>query len=122
MNNKSQFWALKAYKKRRKYDAGFETTNGTGPAIVVGEERILPSREPLKANWFTANKITEIRQKLIVTGASNKKFSLNFGIENIFNKKYASPVVPEAINYPVSPTNPLLNPGRNFKIGFKANF
>ena len=29
MNNKSQFWALKAYKKRRKYDAGFETTNGT---------------------------------------------------------------------------------------------
>ena len=54
--------------------------------------------------------------------AGFKKFNLNFGIENIFNKKYASPVVPEAINYPVSPTNPLLNPGRNFKIGFKANF
>ncbi|WP_419256510.1 TonB-dependent receptor plug domain-containing protein [Campylobacter fetus] len=51
-----------------------------------------------------------------------KSVELNFGIENIFYKKYSMPSVPEDIRYPVSKTNPLLNPGRNFKIGLRASF
>lgn len=51
-----------------------------------------------------------------------KDFSLNFGIENIFDKEYSPSLSYELISQPRSATNPLLNPGRNFKLGFKASF
>ena len=51
-----------------------------------------------------------------------RDFELNFAVENIFNKKYTIPLSWEDKDYPVSLTNPLLNPGRNFKVGFKASF
>lgn len=51
-----------------------------------------------------------------------KDLSLNFGIENIFDKEYSPSLSYEVIGQPRSATNPLLNPGRNFKIGFKASF
>lgn len=51
-----------------------------------------------------------------------KDFSLNFGIENIFDKAYSPSLSYELISQPRSASNPLLNPGRNFKLGFKASF
>jgi hemoglobin/transferrin/lactoferrin receptor protein len=48
--------------------------------------------------------------------------SFNFGIENIFDKAYSMPTVPENIAYDTSKTNPLLQPGRNFKIAMKIDF
>lgn len=54
--------------------------------------------------------------------AGFKKVSLNFGVENIFDKKYSMPTVPESIKHPISKTNPLNQPGRNFQLGFTAHF
>ena len=51
-----------------------------------------------------------------------KDFSLNFGVENIFDKEYAPSLSYELISQPRSASNPLINPGRNFKLGFKASF
>lgn len=54
--------------------------------------------------------------------ASFENFELNFAVENIFDKKYRVALSWEDRDYPVSITNPLLNAGRNFKVGFKASF
>ena len=51
-----------------------------------------------------------------------KDFSLNLGVENIFDKEYAPSLSYELISQPRSASNPLINPGRNFKLGFKASF
>ncbi|WP_169972792.1 TonB-dependent receptor [Campylobacter sp. RM16191] len=81
--------------------------------------RIDESMEKERAGYFVHN---------IYLGKSFGKFgvlkdlSLNFGVENILNKEYAPSLSYEAISQPRSATNPLLNPGRNFKLGFKASF
>lgn len=54
--------------------------------------------------------------------ATFENFELNFAVENIFDKKYRLALSWEDRDYPVSITNPLLNAGRNFKAGFKADF
>ena len=50
------------------------------------------------------------------------KATLRFGIENLFDKAYVDPTTREAITSPISYTNPLLEPGRNFKISLTGAF
>lgn len=50
------------------------------------------------------------------------KTTLRFGIENIFNKKYVDATTREDISSPKSLSNPLLEPGRNFKISLTTRF
>lgn len=50
------------------------------------------------------------------------KTTLRFGIENIFNKKYVDATTREDIRSPKSLSNPLLEPGRNFKISLATRF
>ena len=47
---------------------------------------------------------------------------LTFGVENIFDKAARSPVAVEAVAYPKSKTNPLLEPGRNFFVKYGYNY
>ncbi|MGO2356348.1 MAG: TonB-dependent receptor [Marinomonas foliarum] len=47
---------------------------------------------------------------------------VRFGIENLFDKSYRLPTTPEDIKYPESKTNPLVEPGRNFKISLNVGF
>ncbi len=48
--------------------------------------------------------------------------TLRFNIENVFDSEYRLPTTPENIAFPVSPSNPLLQPGRNFIIGLEVRF
>ena len=48
--------------------------------------------------------------------------TLRFGIENVFDKAYVDPTTREVISSPVSLTNPLVEPGRNFKISITSKF
>ncbi len=50
------------------------------------------------------------------------KATLRFGIENLFDKTYVNATTREAIASPVSYTNPLVEPGRNFKISLNTEF
>ncbi len=47
---------------------------------------------------------------------------LRLSIENLFDKKYRLATTPEDIDYPVSPSNPLIEPGRNIVVGFSTRF
>ncbi len=65
----------------------------------------------------------------LYAGVDLKKFNpslpgatLRFGIENVFDKAYVDPGTRELITSPVSHTNPLLEPGRNFKISITSKF
>jgi len=51
-----------------------------------------------------------------------KDIEFNFAIENLFDESYSMSTVPENIKYDISKTNPLLQPGRNFKLGITARF
>jgi len=51
-----------------------------------------------------------------------KDMHLTFGVENIFDKAARSPVAVEAVAYPKSKTNPLLEPGRNFFVKYGYNY
>ncbi|MGP1560913.1 MAG: TonB-dependent receptor [Helicobacteraceae bacterium] len=48
--------------------------------------------------------------------------NVTVGLENILNKAASSPVTPQSIKHAVSKTNPLLLPGRNFKIALTKEF
>ncbi len=48
--------------------------------------------------------------------------TLRFGVENIFDKKYVDATTQENIQSPISLSNPLLEPGRNFKIALTTRF
>ena len=45
--------------------------------------------------------------------------ALRFNIENVFDEAYRLPTTPENIAFPVSPSNPLLQPGRNFLVSLQ---
>jgi hemoglobin/transferrin/lactoferrin receptor protein len=51
-----------------------------------------------------------------------KSYRLNIGIENLTDKAYVLPATRELIGFPVSPTNPLLEPGRSLTINLTATF
>jgi hemoglobin/transferrin/lactoferrin receptor protein len=53
---------------------------------------------------------------------SYPKATLRMGIENLLDKAYADATTREAVAAPVSYTNPLLEPGRNFKISLTTQF
>lgn len=50
------------------------------------------------------------------------KTTLRFGVENIFDKKYVDATTQENINVAKSLSNPLLEPGRNFKVSLTTRF
>ncbi|GAB1464996.1 hypothetical protein MASR2M54_04960 [Aliarcobacter cryaerophilus] len=65
----------------------------------------------------------------LYAGVELKKFldnfentTLRFGVENIFDKKYVDASTQESINSYRSLSNPLLEPGRNFKISLTTRF
>lgn len=50
------------------------------------------------------------------------KSTLRFGIENLFDKTHVNGTTREAVASAVSHTNPLVEPGRNFKISLNTEF
>lgn len=58
----------------------------------------------------------------VLFGKNLKDTELRFGIENLFDTSYVMPTVPESISYAQSKTNPLVQPGRNFKVGLTVGF
>ncbi len=50
------------------------------------------------------------------------EMQLTFGLENIFDKAYRQPTTIEAINFPQSITNPLLEPGRAVSVTLRSRF
>lgn len=48
--------------------------------------------------------------------------TLRLGVENLFDEEYRLPAGVEDITVPVSPSNPLIEPGRNFTIGLDIRF
>jgi hemoglobin/transferrin/lactoferrin receptor protein len=81
--------------------------------------RIDESTERERSGYFVSNIYSGFD---IGQVSSFDNVSFNFGIENIFDKEYAMPTVPENISYATSKTNPLLQPGRNFKFSVKMSF
>jgi hemoglobin/transferrin/lactoferrin receptor protein len=51
-----------------------------------------------------------------------KPYRLTVGIDNITNETYRNPVTRELVGFPLSPTNPLIEPGRSLTINLTATF
>ena len=51
-----------------------------------------------------------------------KSYRLTVGVDNLTDKAYRSPVTKELIGFPVTFTNPLLEPGRSLTINLTAGF
>jgi hemoglobin/transferrin/lactoferrin receptor protein len=51
-----------------------------------------------------------------------KAYRVTLGVENLTDKAYVSPVTRELIAFPVTFTNPLIEPGRSFSVNFTAGF
>ena len=81
--------------------------------------RVDTSTERQRSGYFVPNLYTGFE---LAKMAIFKKVCFNFGIENIFDKAYSMPTVPEDIAYDTSKTNPLLQAGRNFKFAVKMSF
>ncbi len=50
------------------------------------------------------------------------KSTLRLGIENIFDREYRDATTQEKISSPISDSNPLIEPGRNFKFALTSRF
>jgi len=81
--------------------------------------RVDENTERQRDGYVVPNLYTGFNLKKV---ASFKRIDFNFGIENIFDKKYSMSTVPENISYDISKTNPLIQPGRNFKLSISARF
>jgi hemoglobin/transferrin/lactoferrin receptor protein len=55
-------------------------------------------------------------------GKTLAPYRLTVGIDNITDERYVNPVTRELIGFPVSPTNPLIEPGRSLTINLTAAF
>jgi hemoglobin/transferrin/lactoferrin receptor protein len=55
-------------------------------------------------------------------GRALAPYRLTIGIDNITDERYVNPVTRELIGFPVSPTNPLIEPGRSLTINLTAAF
>jgi hemoglobin/transferrin/lactoferrin receptor protein len=51
-----------------------------------------------------------------------KSYRLTVGIDNLTDKAYVNPATRELIGFPVSRTNPVLEPGRSLTINITALF
>ena len=49
-------------------------------------------------------------------------YRLTIGIDNVTDQTYRNPVTRELVGFPISPTNPLLEPGRSLTINLTAAF
>lgn len=82
----------------------------------AAKDRIDPTQERNTAGYATVSLSGGI--DLARVGSSLKGYRLTMGIENLFDKAYVNPVVQQNIAFPLSNTNPLLEPGRSFFINF----
>jgi hemoglobin/transferrin/lactoferrin receptor protein len=55
---------------------------------------------------------------VLQNGGENIRFT--FGVENLFDKRYTRASTPENTLFPLSPSNPLIEAGRNFKLGLSV--
>lgn len=55
-------------------------------------------------------------------GKALQPYRLTVGVDNITDEAYRNPVTRELVGFPVSPTNPLLEPGRSLTINLTAAF
>ncbi len=55
-------------------------------------------------------------------GKAFAPYRLTIGVDNITDKQYVNPVTRELVGFPVSPTNPLIEPGRSLTINLTAAF
>lgn len=81
--------------------------------------RVDESSERERSGYLVSNIYMETEFKNV---KGFEGIEVNFGIENVFDKKYSLSTVPENIKYPISKTNPLLQPGINFKLSVTAKF
>lgn len=55
---------------------------------------------------------------IVANGSENLR--VNFGVENLFDKRFTRASTPENTLFPLSPSNPLIEQGRNFKLGLSV--
>jgi hemoglobin/transferrin/lactoferrin receptor protein len=105
------------YDAASQYQYYFEGTTEWATDNDVVDKSI----ERERAGYMVFNFYTGVNPGIFF-GQYFKDTDLRFGIENIFDVSYSMPTVPENINYPKSKTNPLVQPGRNFKVGLTIGF
>ncbi|MBI1285485.1 MAG: TonB-dependent receptor [Thiobacillus sp.] len=87
---------------------------------AVDKDRINPALERPTAGYAVLNLYTSL--DLQALSPKIPKSTLRFNIENLLDARYRLPTTPENIAFPVSPSNALLQPGRNFLLTLEFRY
>lgn len=88
---------------------------------ALDKERVDPATERPREGYAIFNVYAGLDlQEAISRDLPNA--TLRLALENVFDERYRLATTPEDIRFPVSPTNPLIEPGRNFKIALRVEY
>jgi hemoglobin/transferrin/lactoferrin receptor protein len=88
---------------------------------ALDKDRINPAQERKINGYGVFNLYGGFELDEIWPGLFNG-VTVRLAIENLFDKEYRLPAGVEDIRFPVSPSNPLIEPGRNFMLGLNVKF
>lgn len=83
------------------------------------KSRVDPTSERPRESFAVLNLYGGLSLSDVMANGS-EKVRLTFGVENLFDKRYTRASTPENTLLPLSPSNPLIEPGRNFKLGLSV--
>lgn len=86
----------------------------------LGKDRIDPAQERKTDGFAVTNLYAGIDLKKAMPNLPG--YRLSIGIENLFDRAYRQPTTVEDVRFPVSNTNPLLEPGRSVFITLTSQF
>jgi len=102
-----------------RYDNGIFYVEGDG-RYSRKKDRIDATAERESGSYTVFDLYAGVELKPFVPSLSKSTF--RFGIENVFDRNYRDATTQEAITSGVSDSNPLIEPGRNFKFALTSRF
>lgn len=87
---------------------------------ATDQDRINPAQERPSSGYAVVNLSGGIQLDRWLPGF--RETTMRLSVENVFDTKYRLPTTPENINFPVSPSNSLIEQGRNFILTVSTEF
>ena len=87
---------------------------------AVERDRVDPAQERPRDGYAILNLYAGAELQQLAPQAPD--VTIRLSLENVLNDAYRLPTTPEEIGFPISPTNPLVQPGRNLIVGLEYRF
>ncbi len=87
---------------------------------ATAKDRVFAGSERPREGYYAVNLYAGVELDEVLPNGPDA--SINLSLTNLTNESYSLPTTPENINFGISPSNPLIQPGRNFQIGVSYRF